>query len=484
MGKLELLDTPNGKIAQELVEAKYPLFVSSRAAGDVDEKTHEVQIAQIFTYDIVCTPGFAEAKLSQVSESLNINTLNYLTESVNTEKSKVKNKKYKVLIEGVSVQETTQNAPLNERAMKMKDQPINMKNICKPLLEEDSDFKLPEADVTPEGTMGGQRKKSIKEEDSTEEKPESTDSKEETKSEKPESSEEKTDNKEEKSEESKEDKEKKTEETLTDEEIKANKETILSITTEEKTDDEESKDEDSEEESEEDSKESKDDIVSIEKTSEEKTEDKEDSSEEESKEESKEEVEESTKKKIESDVKKDMDKFQSILDNLAKVESVKESIIKNYPFARSLSPENFATFAALNQQQKERCMNFVVENNLYEIKDINDLWATPLKEEKRMMKNWLRLASPEDIALYTAASIEEQNAIENMARYCILENKQDVEEFWFKTGLRQRVAMQKMNEDFVNKYKVQQKQKTVVTESTHPLGYSMDYVAMLEHMYD
>ena len=141
MGKLEILDTPNGKIAQELVDAGYPLFVSSRAAGDVDEKTHEVEIAQIFTYDIVCTPGFAEAKLERVNESLGTATAKYLNESVSAQKveKETTKKKFKVLIEGVSVSELEQEAPINEKCMELKNKPVKMKDLIKPLLEEDED---------------------------------------------------------------------------------------------------------------------------------------------------------------------------------------------------------------------------------------------------------------------------------------------------------------------------------------------------------
>ena len=152
MGKLEILDTPNGKIAQELVDAGYPLFVSSRAAGDVDEKTHEVEIAQIFTYDIVCTPGFAEAKLERVNESLGTATAKYLNESLTAQKKeKEATKKFKVLTEGISVSELEQEAPINERCMELKNKPVKIKDLTTPLLEEDEEFKLPEADVTPDG---------------------------------------------------------------------------------------------------------------------------------------------------------------------------------------------------------------------------------------------------------------------------------------------------------------------------------------------
>ena len=70
--KLRLLDTPSGKIAKTLVEAGCTTSVSSRAAGNVSE-SGKVKLHKIFTYDLVAEPGFSQASLSQVSESLQSN---------------------------------------------------------------------------------------------------------------------------------------------------------------------------------------------------------------------------------------------------------------------------------------------------------------------------------------------------------------------------------------------------------------------------
>lgn len=469
MGKLEILDTPNGKIAQELVDAGYPLFVSSRAAGDVDEKTHEVEIAQIFTYDIVCTPGFAEAKLERVNESLGTATAKYLNESVSAQKAEketTKNK-FKVLTEGVSVSELEQEAPINEKCMELKNKPVKMKDLTKPLLEEDEDggFKLPEADVTPDGSGS---------DNSDTEEPKTDDAA------------------------SKETPKKDTEKSEpTDEEKKKKRALILNITSEDVNG------ESSEEGTEDEEKaEKRTDIISVEGQSDADIAD--DGNADNSKDSDSSEPVEDTDtdvdapaaeegsetttakaERITAETEKDMEEFQDLLDNLEKKESIKESIINHYPFAVSLSPENFAKFAALKPAQKKKCMKFIVEHNIFTIKDINEQVFTPLNAERRILKNWLRLADAKDIELYTQASLQEQDAIENMARYMVLETKQDVDEFWEKTGLRTREAQRLMNEEFVRRYKVQQKPiMKPVQESEHPLGYTMDHAALLEQMYE
>ena len=70
-GRIRLLDTEAGKQAKALVDAGVPLQISSRAAGAV-ESNGKVKIKQLFTYDLVADPGFANAELTRVNESFGI----------------------------------------------------------------------------------------------------------------------------------------------------------------------------------------------------------------------------------------------------------------------------------------------------------------------------------------------------------------------------------------------------------------------------
>lgn len=61
---------PAGEMAKALVNAGVPLHISSRAAGVVKENK-KVQIKKIFTYDLVESPGFEQAELERIYESVN-----------------------------------------------------------------------------------------------------------------------------------------------------------------------------------------------------------------------------------------------------------------------------------------------------------------------------------------------------------------------------------------------------------------------------
>jgi hypothetical protein len=69
VGRIVLLDTDAGVNAQKLIEGGVSLSISSRAAGLVRENK-TVEIKQVFTYDLVANPGFKNAKLNRINESL------------------------------------------------------------------------------------------------------------------------------------------------------------------------------------------------------------------------------------------------------------------------------------------------------------------------------------------------------------------------------------------------------------------------------
>lgn len=71
-GRVLLLDTPKGKIAQEIVKSGGKLAISARAAGeeiDCPDGTKRAITKLLTTYDLVYHPGFSSAVLSTLNES-------------------------------------------------------------------------------------------------------------------------------------------------------------------------------------------------------------------------------------------------------------------------------------------------------------------------------------------------------------------------------------------------------------------------------
>lgn len=475
MGKLEVLDTPNGQIARKLIDAGYPLFVSSRAAGEVDARTKEVHIEQIFTYDIVCTPGFAEARLQKVEESLANNVKNYLNESAITIKNdRASSKKFGILDESVSVVESNVDVPALNEWQKTLMENSSLEKVSKPLLEEDEEFKLPEADINPIKTN---------ESDDDEAKEE-----------------EKKDSSKENADEKKEDKkdDAKEEDKLTDEELSERRAKILGI---------EAFSVDGENETEDDAEEKREEILDVEAKP---AEDEDGTSEEPDVEEDKtdEDINDnvcSDKKEDKKDDKKgnkvlndadksedikkktekDMDKYKDLLDKAKKLSDVKESIVRMYPFAISLSDENFARFAALQPADKNKVYNYVMEHAIFDVRAINEQWTTPLINEKKALKNWLKLASEEYKKLYVAAPQDVQDAIEESAKYVNIQTQADADIFWLRTGLKKHddsIIRRSLNEQYqINENATE---ISATSETARDLGYSMDYFKMLEDMAD
>ena len=441
MGRLEVLDTPNGKTLKSLIEAGFPLYVSSRAAGDVNSKTKEVEIAQIFTYDVVCTPGFKEARLERVNESLLTDgALKYLNESSGQEEKKTKLKTIEVPMDAINENVNNYNnvkiedvtTPLNE-----EDEPKEEKNL-------NDDVKK----FLPIMTTSGSSSNTLKEEDGDDNNTDENSDKNKSENSK--------ENKDENSEEVGDDDKKE----LTDKEKEANRDKIVSV---------KGFDEDGNElgeNSEEDTEDKKDDIENIEgKTEDENSEENKDENSEENKkdenseEEANEDVESEAAKaeekssKIKENTDKDVAELESILASVKKKEEVKESIIQRYPFASALTEANFAKFASLRPKQKKRVLDFIEEHEIYDIQAINELWMAPLTEEKKIQQNWLKLASQSDIDLYVAAPMEVQNAIEEQAQLFPMETEEEVDAFWNMTGLRQQAMRKAMNEKMVADYK-------------------------------
>ena len=113
-------------IAQAIVEGGLPLFISSRATGQVDSKSGNVTLERIATYDLVGSPGFSQARLklneNQIAESI-CESVYYVTDkSINeNEENNIDDMEFKELLEKFEALEK-KVAELEEQNQDLQDQ--------------------------------------------------------------------------------------------------------------------------------------------------------------------------------------------------------------------------------------------------------------------------------------------------------------------------------------------------------------------------
>lgn len=503
MGKIELLNTPNGKLAQSLVDQGIPLHISSRAAGSVN-KDNTVSIQQIYTYDLVAKPGFADAVLHRVNESADAPAYTpdakaFLASSLKQESMNTA-PQYGILNEDVSITEISAPAILRKEAKELQinnQTTINEEEMTKEILESNAD-----STVGKPLNMSGDGAAALgipTASDETSAKPATN-------------------------EESGDDEDDKKKEDVSDSSDDAKDDTEKK----DKDDSEEGDDKDDSKDSEgveildvradfegDDNKEDDDIIKDVKPSFDDDDNDKEsESSDEDTKDKETEESNESKdadsttvegegctkddkieKKATEAnklndaakeDVAKRKESFDKKFDGLidaikekgkSKTESKCESLIlAQYPVSCYLNESNFAQFAALNESQKEKVVAYLQDNAKFTPQEINESWKNGINYVPSE-PIWLKAAPAEYRQMYESADQTTKDAIAATAEYVLFESQYDINTFWENSGLRNKHERQVLNESFVNNMP-----KVAAPSQKPELPYGSSFINMVAEM--
>ena len=410
MGKIELLNTPNGKLAQSIVDQGIPLHISSRAAGTVNSD-NTVSIQQIYTYDLVCKPGFAGAVLHRVNESVDSkydkNIMGFLQKSESIE-SKNTAKDFGFITESVSIKNVDSDVNLRKEAIELIKENDKMKDIMKQTykkLNEEDDFASIFGSADDSGNSGDGKEKDTK--DEKDEKDGKKD----------------------------------------DGEGDGDGVKILSVTPEYGSSEDSSDDDKKDDEGE----------------GEEKPEENGDGAADEcdrNKEADPEDMINDTKKdteKMTSGQKEVLSKLDQIL-KAAKGEKKQDEcdggtcesvIMAQYPISMSLNESNFAQFAALNEEQKTKVVAYLQDRGIFAPKMINEMWKQGI-DYNTAEPVWLKYAPANYKALYNEAPQNIKESLANTAEYLLFESQRDINVFWENSGLEAKAENHRRNVEFTS----------------------------------
>lgn len=466
MGKIELLNTPNGQLLKGLVDEGMPLCISSRASGTVGSDSI-VDIQQIFTYDVVIKPGFEDAVLHRVNESADTpkysqNAQNFCNEELRKESKSIAAQLG--LEESYSIMNMKSCPELREEAKNVKINKLsenNIKDMSKPVFEAaDPDKTVGQPLEVKSSTTMFDPSKIV-----------SSSTNEGTDDEKADDASLSTDGGEQKEESG----DKKSDIEILDVTAEFDDDVVKDVEPvygedddkkdDEKDDESESDDEDSTEVGEEckdgdckkdecDGGDCKKDEKTVENDLNEVKEKKED---------------------LEDHKKEFSDKLDKLLGELKNKKSVKESLVQKFPHAGLMNADEFKKFAALSEAQQIKVSNYLSENMIYSPDAVNKLWEGALVEVVNDQPIWLKNASDEYRNLYESATELQRKNLEICAKYCVFESQRDINNFWENSGLREAREQQLLNEAFINSMPKIKENVQVSDE----MPYSAEFVNMI-----
>ena len=458
-GKLELLNTPNGKLAQSLVDQGIPLHISSRAAGSVNpDKT--VSIQQIYTFDLVCKPGFANAVLHRVNESeqqqeYTEDVKKFLVESERAESLNAA-PQFGMVDEDVTITEVSSEVNLREEAKEIKE-------------NNNTDDMIKKTNVISEEEMKQEDKVNISEADDKEEKTEDN----------------ANDNADDNNDEDNND----TDDDKNDEGVE-----IISVRAETDSDDEDKSDDEvniedvKAEDSDKDDDKSEDDDDDKKSDDEDNTDESENTDECDKAADEKKVTDTDDKEKemlLDCDELKDRkEKFEDKLDSLIdaiktkgeKKKTDESHTINKYPISSLLNESNFAGFMGLNESQKNNVITYLQDHKMFDIESVNENWKKGI-DYNTEEEVWLKYAPQNYKQLYENASDEVKNSIKTTASFMLFENKYDIVNFWENTGLAYYESRNVLNENFINNMP-----KIVTEPEQNTLPYGNDFIKAVTEM--
>jgi hypothetical protein len=459
-GKLELLNTPNGKLAQSLVDQGIPLHISSRAAGSVNpDKT--VSIQQIYTFDLVCKPGFANAVLHRVNESeqqqeYTEDVKKFLTESERAESMNVA-PQFGMVNEDVTITEVSSEVNLREEAREIKE-------------NNNTDDMIEKTNVISEEEMKQEDKVNISEADDKEKKTE--------------------DNADDNADDNNDENDNDTDDDNNEEGVE-----IISVRAETDSDEDKSEDEVNIEDVKAEDSDNDEDKDKSEEDEDGKKSDNEDSTDESENTDECNKTADEKKVTDTDDKEKEMlldcdelkerkekfeDKLDSLIDTIKtkgeKKKTDESHTINKYPISSLLNESNFAGFMGLNESQKNNVITYLQDHNMMTIESVNENWKKGI-DYNTEEEVWLKYAPQNYKQLYENASDEVKNSIKTTASFMLFENKYDIVNFWENTGLAYNESRNVLNENFINNMP-----KIVTEPEQNTLPYGNDFIKAVTEM--